>query len=118
MTKDDALMKGIEIERIVRAVSWGRTATIDQPLVLSDAEAAEHIAAAILAADKAGYDRGFNAGLESAAKRADDEPVPEGPMPDEFHLVPLADALQAAVIATKRAIADAVRALKLPETPT
>src|SRR5262245_47995268 len=43
------------------------------------------------------------------ARVADSEPEAPGPMPDEFHLIPLEDAIRAAIRATKRAIAAAIR---------
>jgi hypothetical protein len=50
--------------------------------------------------------------LEEAAKTAESDPELPGTMPEELYLVPLEDALRAAVRATKKSVASRVRALK------
>lgn len=46
---------------------------------------------------------------ERCAKIADDEPEAPGEMPPELHLIPLEDAIRAAIRATKKSIAAAIR---------
>ena len=50
--------------------------------------------------------------LEKAARIALAEPELPGDMPAELHLVPIEDAIRAAVRATKKSIARAIRAAK------
>lgn len=50
---------------------------------------------------------------ERCAMIAETEPEAPGPMPDEFNLIPLEDAIRGAIRATKKSIAARIR-----ETPS
>ena len=52
---------------------------------------------------------GVETELERCAKIAEAEPECPGPMPDELYLVPLEEVIRAAVRATKKNIAAAIR---------
>lgn len=59
---------------------------------------------------EAAIDQAVAAERERCAKIADTEPECPGEMPPEFHLVPLEDAIRAAVRAIKKSIARRIRA--------
>lgn len=50
--------------------------------------------------------------IERCARVANNEAEAPGDMPPEFYLIPIEDAIRAAIRATKKSIATAIRALK------
>ena len=55
--------------------------------------------------------RGWNEAIEACLAAVEAEEEPSGPMPDALHLVPVEDAMLAAVRATKRGIRERIEKL-------
>jgi hypothetical protein len=62
------------------------------------------------------FQQGFAAGVEAAAKRAEDEEEPQGDCPVELPRTELRDIVVGSVRATKKAIAAGIRVLRPPAT--